>query len=71
MFVLLKHGKTPALRRVVDEIVDKQLLIANANSEVGIGGDVMRSNRRAGTRGRRLALRQAGARRVATVATPT
>jgi acyl-CoA dehydrogenase len=29
---------------VIDEVVDKQLLIANANSEVGIGGDVMRSN---------------------------
>ena len=44
MFVLLKYGTTPSLRRVVEEVVDKQLLIANANSEVGIGGDVMRSN---------------------------
>ena len=43
MFLLLKHGHTPALHRLVDEIVDKQLLIANANSEVGLGGDVMRS----------------------------
>ncbi len=43
MFILLKYGTTPALRRVIEEVVDKQLLIANANSEVGIGGDVMRS----------------------------
>jgi len=43
LFILLKFGTTPALRRVVEEVVDKQLLIANANSEVGIGGDVMRS----------------------------
>ena len=43
LFILLKFGTTPALRRVVEELVDKQLLIANANSEVGIGGDVMRS----------------------------
>jgi acyl-CoA dehydrogenase len=43
LFILLKYGTTPALRRVIEEVVDKQLLIANANSEVGIGGDVMRS----------------------------
>jgi acyl-CoA dehydrogenase len=43
LFILLKYGTTPALRRVIAELVDKQLLIANANSEVGIGGDVMRS----------------------------
>lgn len=43
LFILLKYGTTPALRRVVDELVDQQLLIANANSEVGLGGDVMRS----------------------------
>lgn len=43
MFSLLKYGTTPSLRRVLDEVVDDQLLIANANSEVGIGGDVMRS----------------------------
>ena len=43
MFMLLKFGTTPALRRCLQEVVDKQLLIANANSEVGIGGDVMRS----------------------------
>jgi acyl-CoA dehydrogenase len=43
MFMLIKFGTTPALRRAIEEVVDKQLLIANANSEVGIGGDVMRS----------------------------
>ena len=43
MFLLLKHGDTPALHRLVDEIAEKQLLVANANSEVGLGGDVMRS----------------------------
>jgi acyl-CoA dehydrogenase len=43
LFVLQKYGTTKALRRVLKEVVDDQLLIANANSEVGIGGDVMRS----------------------------
>jgi acyl-CoA dehydrogenase len=43
LFLLLKHGATAPLRRLVEEIADKQLLIANANSEVGLGGDVMRS----------------------------
>lgn len=44
LFVLLKHGDTPALRQVVHDLVAEQLLIGNANSEVGLGGDVMRSN---------------------------
>lgn len=43
MFMLVTFGTTPALRRSLAEVVDAQLLIANANSEVGIGGDVMRS----------------------------
>jgi acyl-CoA dehydrogenase len=43
LFVLQKYGTTEALRRALKEVVDDQLLIANANSEVGIGGDVMRS----------------------------
>ncbi|MGA2969256.1 MAG: acyl-CoA dehydrogenase family protein [Acidimicrobiales bacterium] len=43
LFVLLKFGTTEAMRGVLQEVVDHQLLIANANSEVGIGGDVMRS----------------------------
>jgi acyl-CoA dehydrogenase len=44
VFVLLKYGTTEPLRRVIQELVDHQLIIANANSEAGIGGDVMRSN---------------------------
>lgn len=43
LFVLEKYGTTESLRRVLKEVADNQLLIANANSEVGIGGDVMRS----------------------------
>jgi acyl-CoA dehydrogenase len=43
LFVLVKYGTTDALRRTLKEVVDQQLLIANANSEVGMGGDVMRS----------------------------
>jgi acyl-CoA dehydrogenase len=43
LFILLKYGTTASLRRVLSEVVDHQLLIANANSEVGMGGDVMRS----------------------------
>ncbi|HWD96128.1 MAG TPA: acyl-CoA dehydrogenase family protein [Acidimicrobiales bacterium] len=43
LFVLQKYGTTEPLRRVLKDVVDDQLLIANANSEVGIGGDVMRS----------------------------
>ena len=35
MFVLLRHGTTPALRRLVKDIVENQLLIANATSEIG------------------------------------
>jgi acyl-CoA dehydrogenase len=43
LFLLMRFGTTPALQRLLDEVVEKQLLIANANSEVGLGGDVMRS----------------------------
>jgi acyl-CoA dehydrogenase len=43
MFCLVKYGTTESLRKVLAESVKDQLLIANANSEVGIGGDVMRS----------------------------
>lgn len=42
-FLLLRWGTTPALRRLLASIVDRQLLIGNANSEVGLGGDVSRS----------------------------
>ncbi len=43
LFILLKYGTSKSLRGVLREVVEQQLLIANANSEVGIGGDVMRS----------------------------
>jgi acyl-CoA dehydrogenase len=43
-FNLSRHGATPGLQALAREIATDNLLIANANSEVGIGGDVGRSN---------------------------
>lgn len=40
---LARHGSTDALRDLLREISARQLLCANANSEVGLGGDVGRS----------------------------
>jgi acyl-CoA dehydrogenase len=40
---LVRHGSSEPLQELLGEICAKQLLIANANSEVGIGGDVGRS----------------------------
>jgi len=40
---LVRHGTTPALRSFLCEVAEKQLLLANAHSEVGIGGDPSRS----------------------------
>ncbi len=40
---LARHGTTEPLRELQREIVAEQLLVANANSEVGTGGDVSRS----------------------------
>ena len=40
---LARHGTTEPLRELQREIVTDQLLFANANSEVGAGGDVSRS----------------------------
>ena len=40
---LVRHGSSEPLQALLGEIASKQLLIANANSEVGIGGDVGRS----------------------------
>jgi acyl-CoA dehydrogenase len=40
---LVRHGTTEPLRELQREVVAEQLLFANANSEVGIGGDVGRS----------------------------
>jgi acyl-CoA dehydrogenase len=42
-FNLVRHGTTPALQDFCRELAAENLLIANANSEVGIGGDVGRS----------------------------
>ncbi len=42
-FNLARHGTTPALRALCKELAADALLIANANSEVGGGGDVGRS----------------------------
>lgn len=43
IYSLVKHGNTEALRGFVEETVDKQLLLASATTELGIGGDVSRS----------------------------
>jgi acyl-CoA dehydrogenase len=40
---LVRYGSSEALQGFLGEIASKRLLIANANSEVGIGGDVGRS----------------------------
>lgn len=40
---LSRHGTTAPLRELQREIAADQLLVANANSEVGTGGDVSRS----------------------------
>ena len=42
-FNLARHGTTPQLREFTREVASEQLLLANANSEVGVGGDVGRS----------------------------
>lgn len=40
---LVRHGTSPALRSFLEEVAEKQLLLANAHSEIGIGGDASRS----------------------------
>ena len=40
---LARHGSTEPLQELQRELVSEQLLVANANSEVGTGGDVSRS----------------------------
>lgn len=42
-FSLKRHGLTPGLQALAKEVAAENLLIANANSEVGIGGDISRS----------------------------
>ncbi len=43
VFNLGRHGTTDPLRAFTREVAKDQLLLANANSEVGVGGDVDRS----------------------------
>lgn len=43
VFSLNRHGNSSALRTLASEIVSQQLLLANAYSEVGVGGDVSKS----------------------------
>jgi acyl-CoA dehydrogenase len=43
IFNLTRHGTTSGLEALARDVVADQLLIANANSEVGSGGDVGRS----------------------------
>jgi acyl-CoA dehydrogenase len=40
---LVRHGSTDSLRDLLREIASAQLLCANGNSEIGLGGDVGRS----------------------------
>jgi acyl-CoA dehydrogenase len=42
-FFLARHGTSPALLALAKEVATENLLIANANSEVGMGGDIGRS----------------------------
>lgn len=42
-FNLARHGSTPALQALARDISADAILLANANSEVGVGGDVGRS----------------------------
>jgi acyl-CoA dehydrogenase len=43
VFNLARHGRTGPLGDILAGVASDQLLIANANSEVGVGGDVGRS----------------------------
>jgi acyl-CoA dehydrogenase len=43
MACLLRHGRNAILRDFLAEVVDRQLLLASATSEVGIGGDTRAS----------------------------
>jgi acyl-CoA dehydrogenase len=42
-FFLARHGKSPALQALAREVATENLLIANANSEAGVGGELGRS----------------------------
>jgi acyl-CoA dehydrogenase len=55
---LARHGTTDPLLELQRELVAEQLLIANANSEVGTGGDVSRSVCALESDGERIRLRK-------------
>jgi len=40
---LVRHGRTPALLNLTRDLVERQLLLASATTELGIGGDVRTS----------------------------
>jgi acyl-CoA dehydrogenase len=40
---LVRHGRSPALRELLTELVDSQLLFGSATTEAGVGGDVRSS----------------------------
>jgi acyl-CoA dehydrogenase len=41
---LVRHGATPALDAYLRELADKELLLASATTEIGIGGDIRSSS---------------------------
>jgi acyl-CoA dehydrogenase len=40
---LVRHGRSPALRELLQELADSQLLFGSATTEAGVGGDVRSS----------------------------
>ncbi|MCU1463957.1 MAG: putative acyl-CoA dehydrogenase [Acidimicrobiales bacterium] len=58
---LVRHGDTPFLRDYLRDLADRQLLLASATTEVGIGGDVRTSGCAVEAAGARFRLeKQAG-----------
>jgi acyl-CoA dehydrogenase len=41
---LVQHGRNPGLRAFLADVADRQLLLASATTEIGIGGDVRSSS---------------------------
>jgi acyl-CoA dehydrogenase len=40
---LTRHGRSPQLLQVLEELVDRQLLLASGTTELGVGGDIRTS----------------------------
>ncbi len=53
---LVRHGRSPALRRYMQELSEKQLLLASATTEIGVGGDIRTSVCAVETHGERFRL---------------